>query len=73
MVDKRTNYAKDIALQIHEVYSGRINVFRSEIPLSVRASEASAEGSSLYVYDPRGKAASAYRDLIREVIGKEAV
>ena len=33
----------------------------------------SAEGSSLYVYDPRGKAASAYRDLIREVIGKEAV
>jgi chromosome partitioning protein len=73
MVDKRTNYAKDIAQQIHEVYSGRINVFRSEIPLSVRASEVSAEGSSLYVYDPRGKAASAYRDLIREVIGKEAV
>ena len=73
MVDKRTNYAKDIAQQIHEVYSGRINVFRSEIPLSVRASEVSAEGSSLYVYDPKGKAASAYRELIREVIGKEVV
>ena len=38
-----------------------------------RTSEVSAEGSSLYVYDPRGKAASAYRDLIRDVIGKEAV
>ena len=29
-------------------------VFDYEIPMSVRAAETSAEGSSLYVYDPEG-------------------
>ncbi|WP_026653329.1 ParA family protein [Butyrivibrio proteoclasticus] len=68
MVDNRTNYAKDISAQIYEAYSSTINVFETEIPLSVRAAEISASGSSLYVYDPKGKAASAYSSFIREVI-----
>ena len=41
--------------------------------LQIRAAETSAEGSSLYVYDPKGKAAFAYTALIKEVIKKEAV
>lgn len=68
MVDSRTNYAKDIASQIHDAYSSSINVFPVEIPLSVRAAEISVEGSSLYVYDPKGKAAHAYGELIKEVM-----
>lgn len=68
MVDNRTNYAKDITAQIYEAYSSNINVFPIEIPLSVRAAEISATGSSLYEYDPKGKAAFAYTALIREVI-----
>ncbi len=40
------------------------------IPLSVRAAEISAEGSSIYQYDPRGKAANAYRTLTEEVMDK---
>ena len=68
MVDNRTNYAKDITSQIHDAYSASVNVFPVEIPLSVRAAEISAEGSSLYVYDPKGKAASAYKELIKEVM-----
>lgn len=72
MVDNRTNYAKDIALQVYDAYASTITVFGCEIPLSVRAAEISAEGSSLYVYDPRGKAACAYSALIKEVIKKEA-
>ena len=68
MVDNRTNYAKDITSQIHDAYSASINVFPVEIPLSVRAAEISAEGSSLYVYDPKGKAANAYKELIKEVM-----
>ncbi len=68
MVDSRTNYAKDITSQIHEAYSSSVNVFPVEIPLSVRAAEISAEGSSLYVYDPKGKAAHAYGELIKEVM-----
>lgn len=56
MVDYRTNYAKDIALQVYDAYSASVRVFDTVIPLSVRAAETSAEGSSLYVYDPKGKA-----------------
>ena len=71
MVDNRTNYAKDISMQVHEAYSPCVNVFGVEIPMSVRAAEISAEGSSIYVYDPRGKAAIAYNSLIQEVIDHE--
>ena len=73
MVDNRTNYAKDIALQVYDAYADSLTVFDCEIPMSVRAAETSAEGSSLYVYDPKGKAAFAYTALIKEVIKKEAM
>ena len=56
MVDNRTNYAKDIIETVNNAYSDKINVFQFNIPVSVRAAETSAEGSSLYVYDPNGKA-----------------
>ena len=65
MVDNRTNYAKDIALQVYDAYSSTVKVFDVEIPMSVRAAEISAEGSSLYEYDPKGKAAFAYTSLIK--------
>lgn len=68
MVDNRTNYAKDICQQVYDAYSSSVNVFAVEIPMSVRAAEISAEGSSIYVYDPKGKAAFAYTSLIKEVI-----
>lgn len=71
MVDNRTNYAKDIALQVYDAYSSSIKVFDQEIPLSVRAAEISAEGRSLYVYDPKGKAAFAYTALTKEVLAGE--
>ncbi len=68
MVDYRTNFAKDISSLVNETYSSSVNVFDVEIPLSVRAAETSAEGSSIYVYDPKGKAAKAYSALIKEVM-----
>lgn len=68
MVDNRTNYAKDICAMVYEAYSSSIKVFNTEIPLSVRAAEISAEGSSIYKYDPKGKAAYAYRELTKEVL-----
>ena len=68
MVDARTNYAKDISKLVVDTYSDQIGVFEKLIPLSVRAAEISAEGSSIYQYDPKGKAATAYRTLTEEVI-----
>ena len=68
MVDSRTNYARDISQLVVDTYSDQFGVFDTLIPLSVRAAEISAEGSSIYQYDPKGKAATAYRTLTEEVI-----
>lgn len=71
MVDNRTNYSKDISAQVYEAYSSTIEIFNFEIPLSVRAAEISAEGTSLYVYDPKGKASAAYTTLTKVILAKE--
>ena len=39
MVDNRTNFAKEIAVLLQETYGGKIKVFGTEIPHSVRAKE----------------------------------
>ena len=67
MVDSRTKFAKDISKLVVDTYSDQIKVFETLIPLSVRAAEISAEGSSIYQYDPKGKAALAYKNLTEEV------
>lgn len=71
MVDHRTNFAKDIAMQVYDAYSSSIRVFDTEIPLSVKAAETSAEGSSIYVYDPKGKASFAYTALVKDILESE--
>lgn len=71
MVDQRTNYAKEIVVEVNDAYGKTIPVFPIEIPLSVRAAEISAIGSSIYDYDPKGKAAFAYMSLTKEVLNHE--
>ena len=68
MVDNRTNYAKDMAELLRETYGGKIKVFDTDIPHSVRAAEISAEGKSIYAHDPNGKVAAAYKSLTKEVL-----
>ncbi len=68
MVDKRTNYAKEISALVREIYGGNIRVFDTDIPHSVRAAEISAEGKSIFEHDPKGKVAEAYRELTKEVL-----
>lgn len=68
MVDSRTNYAKDISNLIRENYGGKLKVYKTDIPRSVRAEEISAEGTSIFKHDPKGKVADAYRILTKEVL-----
>lgn len=68
MVDNRTNFAKEIAALLRDTYGSKIKVFSTEIPHSVRAKEASAEGKSIFTHDPGGKVAAAYQNLTREVM-----
>ncbi len=71
MVNSRTNYAKEISALLRQTYGEKIRVYDAEIPLSIRAAEISAEGKSIFAYDPKGKVAQAYRALTREVISTE--
>ena len=68
MVDTRTNDAREISELIRNAYGGKIKVYDTEIPRSVRASEISKEGKSSFKHEPGGKVAEAYRELTREVV-----
>ena len=68
MVDSRTNYAKDISNLVREKYGGKLKVYKTDIPRSVRAEEISAEGKSIFKHDPKGKVAEAYKILTKEVL-----
>lgn len=68
MVDSRTTYAKEIGNLIRENYGGKLKVYKTDIPRSVRAEEISAEGTSIFKHDPKGKVAEAYQILTKEVL-----
>ena len=70
-VDRRTNFAKDIAAQIREVYGNKIHIFAKCIPMSVKAAETTAEGKSIYLHDPKGIVAEGYHYLTGEVLDDE--
>lgn len=65
MVDNRTNFAKDISFVLHREYGDKLCVFKTEIPLSIRAAETSAQGKSIYAFDPNGIAAKAYQTFTK--------
>ena len=71
MVDYRTNYAKDITQKLRESYESTIGVFNTYIPFSVKAAECSLEGVSIYIHEPKGKVAEAYKKLTEEVLSHE--
>jgi len=67
MADMRTNFSRDIIELLHSAYDGRLRIFNSIIPLSIRAAETSAEGRSIYLHDPAGKVSADYAALTKEV------
>ncbi len=71
MVDSRTNCTREITDLLKETYGGKIRVFETEIPRSVRAAETSALGKSIFAHDPKGKVTEAYQSLTKEVMRYE--
>jgi len=72
MVDRRTNFSKEIISLVENAYGGRIRIFGEHIPHSVRAAESTAQGVSIFSHDPTGKVAAAYAALTREVLSDAA-
>ena len=68
MVEKRANFTREIMSLIEGAYGGKIHIFGEHIPRSIRVAEASAHGKSIFLHDPKGKAAAAYAALAGEVL-----
>ena len=68
MLDMRTNNAREIVDLLDETYGNVVQIYKSMIPYSVRASEASAVGVSVYKHSPKCKVATAYSGFAKEVL-----
>jgi len=71
MVDSRSNFSKEIMEMVQNSYGSHVKIFKEFIPRSVRAEESTAEGISIFEYDPKGKVAYAYQSLTEEVLADE--
>lgn len=67
MVMPRTNISKEVTALVKSAYGQNIKVFDAQIPHSIRAVEATAEGKSIFTYDKNGKVAAAYEQFGKEV------
>jgi chromosome partitioning protein len=69
MVDERTNLAQQVMAEIRQHFKDQ--VFRSQVPRSVRLGEAPSFGKPILLYDIRSKGAEAYLALARELMEHE--
>ena len=68
MADMRTTFARDINVKVRGSYGKKVRIFETIVPRSVKIEEASAEGVSIFRYEPNCKAALAYENLTEEVL-----
>lgn len=60
LVDGRTNLAKSTVETLRENFGSHIKVYKSAIPIAVKAAEVSSKGKSIYAYEPNSAVSKAY-------------
>ena len=68
MIDARTTINREVISAVEKEYEDVINIFKTRVPKSVKATECSVVGKSIFSYSPRSKAAKAYSELAKEVL-----
>lgn len=68
LVDHRTNLAKSTVEALRQNFGSRIKIYKSAIPIAVKAAEVSSKGKSIYAYEPNSPVSKAYADFTREVL-----
>ena len=68
LVDGRTNLAKSTVEALRENFGCRIRIYRTTIPVAVKAAEVSSKGKSIYAYEPSSTVSKAYTDFTKEVL-----
>lgn len=71
MCEERTNLCKIITDEVEETFNGKLRIFGSKIPRTVKVGESVYYGEPLLEYAPRTKACKAYQNLAKELIADE--
>ncbi|MGL4484935.1 MAG: ParA family protein [Anaerovoracaceae bacterium] len=67
-VDRRTNFACDVIEKTRADWKGKINIFETEIPGSVRVEESQAMALPMSEYEVDNKASLAFREFTKEYL-----
>ncbi len=62
----RTNFAKNIKLDLEQNYGHMIKIFETKIPISVKVSKSISEEKSIFKYYKNSKVANAYFQFAKE-------
>lgn len=68
LVDNRTNLAKSTVDALRTNFGSSINMYRTSIPIAVKAAEVSSKGKSIYAYEPNSTVSKAYTEFTKEVL-----
>lgn len=68
LVDGRTNLAKSTVDALRDNFGSRIKIYKSAIPMAVKAAEVSSKGKSIYAYEPNSTVSKAYTNFTKEVL-----
>ena len=63
-----TNFRKDIIASVKATYGKHLPIMQAVVPDTVRLAEISTADRSIFKHEPKGKAAEAYRTLVKEVM-----
>lgn len=63
-----TNFRKDIVASVKAAYGKHLPIMQTIVPATVRLAEISTADHSIFVHEPKGRAAEAYRTLVKEVM-----
>ena len=67
MCDNRTNLSKLLTQQVEEMYQGKVEVFQTKIPKTVKVGEAIYSGQSIKKYAKGSSVDIAYDNLAKEI------
>lgn len=68
IADMRTNLAKSTADSLQQNFGDNIKIFKTTIPIAIKAAETSSKGKSIYSYDKNSTVAKAYEEFTKEVL-----
>lgn len=63
-----TNFRKDVVKSVRESYGRHLPILNAVIPATVRLAEISTADKSIFQHEPKGRAADAYRGLVKETV-----